>query len=150
MSVSPDLSVGKVLATIAGAGYTAAGGNRFANGQCTWYAAGRAFEKKGVKVVPLLPASDADACKWFDEMAVTNSKVTKYPASKGPVVDSIASFSHGTCGHVVYVEAIRGKYTYFTEWNWNQSLNGVLQKVLTSEFANLHGCCTLLGSIAVR
>jgi surface antigen len=150
MSVSPDLSVGKVLADTTSAGYTSAGGNRFTKGQCTWYAAGRAFEKKGIKLVPLLPTSGADACKWFAEIATTNSKVTKYPASKGPIVDSIAVFAHGTCGHVVYVEAIRGKYTYFTEYNWNQSQNGKLQKVLTSEFANLHGNCTLLGSITVR
>jgi surface antigen len=145
----PDLSLGKILANTSSAAYTAAGGDRFTKGQCTWYCAGRAYEKKGVKLVPLLPTSNANACRWYDTIATTNPKVTKYPASKGPIVDSVAVFAHGTYGHVVYVEAIRDGYVYFTEWNWNQNMNGKLQKVSIKSFSALHGC-KLLGSIVVR
>lgn len=152
MSVSPDLSLGKVIADISKAAYTAAGGNRFSWGQCTWYACGRACEKKGIKLAALL-AAPANAGDWF-KLIQYNPKIARRAASKGPIVDSIACFAHGTCGHVVYVETQRKingvSWTYFTEWNWDQSKNGKLQKVLTANFANIHPGCTLEGFIVVR
>jgi hypothetical protein len=152
MSVSPELSLGKVIANTSGSAYTTAGGNRFTDGQCTWYACGRACEKKGIKLAALL-AAPANAGDWFTKIQY-NPKIARLAASKGPIVDSIACFAHSTCGHVVYVETQRVidgvSWTYFTEWNWNQNQNGKLQKIKTSEFANLHSGCTLLGFIVVR
>jgi surface antigen len=149
MSKSPYASLGTILATITDASYLKATIDRFAKGQCTWYAAGRAHEKKGVNITALLPPSDCDACKWYAKIT-TNDKVAKHPASEGAIVDSIAVFAHGTCGHVVYVEAIKDGWVYYTEYNWNQAQNGVLQRVAATTFAKLHGSCTLLGSIVVR
>jgi|WetSurMetagenome_2_1015567.scaffolds.fasta_scaffold116678_3 surface antigen len=149
MSVSPELSLGKLLANTSSIGYTTTGGNRFSNGQCTWYCAGRAFEKKGIKIVPLLPSSNANAGVWYDKIT-TNAHVIKRTVAAGPTVDCIASFKHNTCGHVVYIETQLGNYTYYTEWNWNQGMNGKLQKVLTKNFANIHSGCTLNGYIVIR
>jgi len=144
----PDASLGKVIASTDSAAYTTAGGDRFTKGQCTWYCCGRAKEKKGVNLSALLP-SPANGCDWYKKV-VTNAHVTKRAASQGPVVDSIASFSHNTCGHVVYIEAIRDGYVYFTEYNWNQNMNGKLQKVAENKFATMRSNCTLNGYIVIR
>jgi surface antigen len=145
MSVSPDLSLGKVLAKTDSTAYTAAGGDRFSHGQCTWYAWGRAFEKYKRKLVIPAPANGGD---WFGKI-VTDQHITKRSATAEPVTDSIASFAHGECGHVVYIEATRLGWVYFTEYNWDQSQNGKLQKISTNNFKTLHGC-KLNGYIVIR
>jgi surface antigen len=147
MATSPDNSIGKVLAKLDSPVYTAAGGDRFSHGQCTWYACGRAKEKYKVDISALLPAP-ANGGDWYSKIKTT-SKVTKLPPTSAPVTDSIASFAHGECGHVVFIEAVRPGWVYFTEYNWDQSKNGKLQKASVKDFTTLHGC-KLNGYIVIR
>jgi|WetSurMetagenome_2_1015567.scaffolds.fasta_scaffold672424_2 surface antigen len=148
MSVSPDLSLGKVLANVNSKAYTTTGGDRFSEGQCTWYCCGRAKEKYKIDLVPLLPSSGANGNVWYDKVK-TNSHVTKRPVSAGPVTDCIASFAHDECGHVVFIECVKDGYVYFTECNWKLAQNGKLQKIAVSDFPTLHGC-KLNGYIVIR
>jgi surface antigen len=147
MPTDLDNSLGKVLASINSAAYTTTGGDRFNRGQCTWYCCGRAKEKYGVNLSPLLPAP-ANGGQWFSKI-ITNGYVTKRPAALGPVANCVASFAHKECGHVVYVEKVDNGFVYFTEYNWNQNLNGRLQKIEIDRFPKLHGC-KLNGYIVIR
>lgn len=138
-------NIGKVLAKVNSSAYTAAGGDRFSHGQCTWYAWGRALEKCKRKLVIPAPANGGD---WFAKVQC-NAHVTKRPASAGPVTDCIASFAHSTWGHVVFVECVKDGFVYFTEYNWNQFQNGKLQSCSVKDFSTLHGC-KLNGYIVIR
>lgn len=147
---NPNDHIGLVLANTNSPCYTEAGGDRFPRGQCTWYATGRAAEKYGVPLASLLPAP-SNAGDWYHNLQATRN-VTRRPASLGPIVDSVAVLrggSHGY-GHVLYIEAVRSDYTYFTEWNWNQSLNGKLQRWSTADFAHVKAGFELAGYIVVR
>lgn len=146
----PYESLGKVLGHAGAACYAAKGGDRFPNGQCTWYAAGRAAEKYGVALAPLLPAP-SNAGDWYKNLQATRN-VTRRPASLGPVTDSIAVLRGGSqgYGHVLFIEAVRSDYTYYTEWNWNQSLNGKLQRWPTADFSNVKAGFELAGYIVIR
>jgi surface antigen len=147
MATSPDNSIGKVIANVSSPEFTAAGGNRFPHGECTWYCAGEAKRKYKINLCDLLPAP-ANGGDWYSKV-ITNSHVTKRPASAGPVTDCIASFAHESCGHVVFVECVKNGFVYFTEYNWNQSQNGKLQKASVKDFTTLHGC-KLNGYIVIR
>lgn len=146
----PSASLGKVLANTGTSNYTTAGGNRFSKGQCTWYACGRAKEKYGVELSPLLPAP-ANGGDWYKKI-ITNKQVAKRCASAAPVTDSIAVLSGGSSGdgHVLFIEAVRDDYTYFTEYNFVQSENGKLQRHSTADFAHVHPGFTLEGYIVIR
>ncbi len=147
MTTSPDNSIGKVLANVSSPEFTAAGGNRFPHGECTWYCAGEAKRKYKINLCDLLPAP-ANGGDWYSKIKTT-SKVTKLPPTSAPVTDSIASFAHGECGHVVFIEAVRPGWVYFTEYNWDQSKNGKLQKCAVKDLPTLHGC-KLNGYIIIR
>ena len=147
MNKSPDNSLGKVLANVNRKAYTAAGGDRFPHGQCTWYCAGRAMEKYKIDLSELLPAP-ANGGEWFDKIQCTE-KVTKRPATEPLLTDSIASFAHNTFGHVAFIECVKDGFVYFTEYNWKLAQNGRLQKISIEGFKALHGC-TLNGYIIIR
>lgn len=146
----PSASLGKVLANINGDGYTTEGGDRFPRGQCTWYADGRAYEKYKVQLSALLPAP-ANGGDWFAKI-ITNAQVTKRAATEGPITDSIAVLSGGSSGdgHVIFIEAVRTDYTYFTEYNFVQAQNGKLQRWPTADFAHVHAGFTLEGYIVLH
>jgi hypothetical protein len=161
MSTSPDDSVETVIADFSNPGYsnsTYVNGkqvNRFSIGECTWYCCGRAYEKKGVALSPLLD-SGANAGLWMSKIHPENSngKVTTSDDGDTPVVDSIAVLS----SHVIYIEAIRGSNIYFSECNWHKPLNdgnydttkgdGVLHKNTWEQITDKRGACN--GFIIVR
>lgn len=147
---NPNDHIGMMLGSTGAACYTPGGGDRFSRGQCTWYCCGRAAEKYGVPLAPLLPAP-SNAGDWYHNLQATRN-VTRRPASLGPIVDSVAVLRGGSqgCGHVIYVEAVRDDYTYFTEWNWSAATNGKLQRWPTRDFAHVKPGFSLAGYIVVR
>jgi Surface antigen len=143
---NPDLSLGKVIAKLDNPAYTTAGGNRFSKGQCTWYAWGRAKEKYKLSLDLPAPANGGD---WYNKIVTDGKHVTKRAASLAPLTDSIASFAHKDCGHVVFVECVKDGEVYFTEYNWDQTQNGKVQSCAVKDFPSLHGC-KLNGYIIIR
>jgi surface antigen len=132
-------------------GSTNGDNGRFSKPECTWYCWGRSMEKKGINIEF---TGTAGANEWYAHVNTTKSgTVTKRAASLGPIVDSIASFtkkSDTSKGHVIYIEAISGDYTYFTEYHFDVDNNGVLQRVLTTNFATMRSNFSLNGYIVVR
>ena len=147
----PSLNLGKVLANLNNTScYSNTNGDgRFTNPNCTWYCWGRAKEKFGVD---LQFTGHANAYQWFDHVNY-DPNIAKVDKSSAPITDSIAVFSGGSqgYGHVIYIEAVRSDYTYYTEYNFNQSENGKLQRWPTSDFKHVKGSnFTLEGYIEIR
>lgn len=145
---SIDTQVGSILANLSNTSYyglTNCSG-RFSKPQCTWYCWGRAKEKTGKS---LTFTGSANGYQWYDH--INTSNITKRAASLGPVKNSIASFRGGSqgYGHVIFVEDVANGYTYFTEFNYKTSKNGVLQKIATSSFATFRSGFTLNGYIVL-
>ncbi len=147
----PSQNLGKVLADLSNTNcYSTTNGNgRFTKPNCTWYCWGRAMEKYGVN---LKFTGSANAYQWYDHVNY-NPNIAKVSSSSTPITDSIAVFSGGSkgYGHVIYIEAVRSDYTYYTEYNFNQSENGKLQRYSTSNFKNAKGSnFSLVGYIEIR
>jgi surface antigen len=155
MATNPALNLGKIIsdATTNKTGYygPANGDNgRFIKGQCTWYAWGRAMEKYGVDLQ--FPEGQGNAYQWYENVYY-NKKIARIEKNSTPLTDSIAVFKKvkEDSGHLLYIEAVRNDYTYFTEWNWNQSENGRLQRYSTNNLENVHGNNLILqGYIVIR
>lgn len=140
-------TIGKILANFKSPAYTEVGGNRFENGQCTWYADGRFKELHGINLSPLLPPP-ANGGQWYNKI-VENAHVKKLSPTATPVAGSVASFNHKTFGHVVVVESVSGNTVFYSEYNWNKSKNAKIQTCSVKDFRTLHGC-TLNGYIIYK
>ena len=111
-------------------------------GQCTWYAWGRAYEKTGIKF-----DVTSNAAEWFDR--------TSFPKGSEPRANSIAVW--GTTqgnpyGHVAFVEYVDGDTIYFTEANVDTyrtggGYDGRLKQMSFGKFKNRSGMGKLLGFI---
>lgn len=118
-------------------------------GQCTWFCWGRALEKCGRSIN--FNGRDNNAHNWYAN--IYSGYSSKRAASASPVANSIACFTGGTYGHVVFVEAVDGNYVYYTEAN-NPADNaisaddGVVRKKTISEFKT-HTGKTLVGYIVL-
>lgn len=80
-------------------------------GQCTWYAAGRAYEVSG-NPVPMINGAHT----WLDV-----AKANGYKTGTKPKANSIAVWKKSTYGHVAFVEAVDGDKVTITESNWSRS-----------------------------
>jgi len=81
------------------------------NGQCTWYAFGRAHEKTGKTIT-----SRTHAKEWYIQETV-HPKGTSVQANS-VVVWKAASWN-GQYGHVAYVESVNGSTITIREGNWD-------------------------------
>lgn len=111
-------------------------------GQCVWYVRCRALEKCKTDT-----GITGNANTWY------NSAIAKkLTVSKEPVSDSIACFSSGKYGHVIYVEHVSDGIVYYTEANSNNDNklsadDGILKKQSLNTFikrAGYQGCIVLL------
>ena len=110
-------------------------------GQCVWYVRCRSIEKCKVDL-----GIYGNANTWY-QTAVSK----KLSLSKSPVSDSIACFSGGRYGHVIFIEAVESGTVYYTEANSNNDNklsadDGVLKKQSVSSFvkrAGYQGCIVL-------
>lgn len=146
-SKPPVSPVARADCNISSSAYTAPQ-NKYSKGQCTWFCWGRAKEKTG-KTLSFTGGSNGG--QWYSNINAAGSNVTKRPPSLGPVANSVASFSGGSqgYGHVIFIESVENDYTYFREWNFNQSQNGVMQKIETSSLATFRPKFTLNGYIVL-
>ncbi len=133
--------VGQVVANLTKYAYTDSETNLFPEGQCTWYAFGRAFERYGGP----LPVS-GDGGSWYNNV-VEWPGVTKRAKTNDPVSKSIACFGDSGAGHVVFIEQVTGGNVYFTEGN-SWCADGTVQKKSISSFKTLWGK-TLQGYIVL-
>lgn len=99
-------------------------------GQCTWYCRGRAMEKLGVSAdIP------GDAMYWYNN-------ATNFSRGSTIRANSIAVFTGGPHGHVIFVEYIEGSTVYYTEANaddndvYNAGVDGILKSAPISSFTN--------------
>lgn len=76
-------------------------------GNCTWYAFGRANEKLGIV---LSNQFIGHAATWWNE--------TDYPKGSTPAANSLAIWGGGTYGHVAFVEEVNGDNVVFTDANY--------------------------------
>lgn len=88
------------------------------NGNCTWYAWGRAWELTGSK--PTEAGFKGDACEWWN----ANQKSGKYQYGSEPRVGAIAVWksslpNSGGSGHVAVVEKIENNKIYISESMWH-------------------------------
>ena len=82
------------------------------NGNCTWYAWGRAYELLGSR--PQLSTGNANT--WYPR----NVSSGAYPYGSTPKLGAIACWATGSAGHVAVVEAINGDGTItISESSWN-------------------------------
>ena len=82
---------------------------RFAKGQCTWYAWGR-FHEIHKKKIRFKQKLGLDAKLWPE--LIINCKVDAKLAEK-----SIAISESGPYGHLIFIEHIEGSTVYYTEAN---------------------------------
>lgn len=82
---------------------------RFAKGQCTWYAWGR-FKEVHHKNLRFRVKLDIDAKLW--PTLITNCKTTDKPSAK-----TIAVSTQGPHGHLIFIEHIDGNTVYYTDAN---------------------------------
>lgn len=108
-SSSPRGGSGFTTTGSSGTPVTAAVGNRFAYGYCTWYVFNR---------VPYIPWL-GDARVWFGE-----AQAYGWPTGQGPRSGAIMVTNESGWGHVAYVESVNGDGSYtVSEMNyrgWNQ------------------------------
>lgn len=93
-------------------------GGNLINGNCTWYAWGRAWEISGTK--PEGAGFVGNAYEWWE----ANKKSGKYEYGAEPRVGAIAVWksnlpNSGGCGHVAIVEKIKDKKIYISESMWH-------------------------------
>lgn len=93
-------------------------GGKLIQGNCTWYAWGRAWEIIGSK--PEDAGFRGNAYEWWE----ANKKSGKYQYGSEPRVGSIAVWkaqlpNSGACGHVAIVEKIQDGKTYISESMWH-------------------------------
>ncbi len=82
------------------------------NGNCTWYAWGRAYELLGSR--PQLSTNNANT--WYPR----NVSSGAYPYGSTPKLGAIACWATGDAGHVAVVEAINGDGTItISESSWS-------------------------------
>lgn len=106
-------------------------------GQCTWYCLGRAYEKTG-KLITVAP----NAKKWLGIKLPKGAKVVKDKAKVR--ANAIAVVTNTKYGHVMYVEAVKDGYVYYTEANvpMDNKLDkkdGALKRQKTSDFTKRVG-----------
>ncbi len=93
--------------------YNEAANNIYPNhvGECTWYCQGRFFEVNEVPYVGYGDAKTWKDCEFPDgvDCDTTNKKLR---------ANSIAVFSGGTYGHVVFIESVSGENVTFSEANF--------------------------------
>lgn len=106
---------------------------RFAKGQCTWYAWGR-FREVHKKKIRFKRKMGVDAKLWPE--LIVNCKVDSQLTEK-----SIAVSESGRYGHLIFIEHIEGSTIYYTEANgdgnglYDRGIDCVLKKVeLDDEF----------------
>lgn len=100
-------------------------------GQCVWYVRGRAKEKLGVDT-----KIRGDAKTWYAQAKFKGKNVES---------DSIACFSGGSYGHVIYVESVESGTVYYTEANVGGT-DGVLKSSSALTFmarSGYQGCIYL-------
>lgn len=106
---------------------------RFAKGQCTWYAWGRFYEvhKKKIRFKCKL---GLDAKLWPE--LIVNCRM-----SDKPIAQSVAVSTLGDYGHLIFIEHIENGMIYYTEANddgnglYDRGVDCVLKKVTAdSEF----------------
>lgn len=135
-----DSKVGKVLGNISKYktkldGYTGIAG------QCVWYVRNRGYELLGNSG---LTGIGGNAKTWM-----SSAKKKGLKTSTTPKTNSIACFSGGSYGHVIYVEFYDAstQTVYFTEANCSKAKNGALQKASLSKFkkhsSGYQGCIYL-------
>lgn len=112
-------------------------------GQCVWYVRCRALEKCNVDT-----GITGNANTWY-----TTALSKKLNVTKTPVSDSVACFSNGKYGHVVFVEHVTANTVYYTEANSNNDNklsadDGILKSQSLSSFINRTGYqgCIVLSS----
>lgn len=121
-------------------------------GECTWYCRGRFYEVYGVDNI-----GEGDAANW----ATCNlyGKASRDTSSKTLRAKSIAVFSGGSFGHVVFIESLSGGKVFFSESNGSnyngkviisngqievhnslltQARDGYIQDATEDEFRNLY------------
>ena len=82
------------------------------NGNCTWYAWGRAYELLGSR--PQLSTGNANT--WYPR----NQSNGAYPYGSTPKLGAIACWATGSAGHVAVVEAINDDGTFtISESSWS-------------------------------
>lgn len=78
------------------------------DGECTWYAWGRAYEKLGISLPCRKNAND-----WADE-----ARNAGYIVGTEARANSIMVEHYAGTGHVFFVESVDNGYAYVTEGNW--------------------------------
>ena len=80
------------------------------DGQCTWFAWGRAYEKLGINL-----QFSGNAGTWWG----VNKANNYFNYGSTPRANSLAVWSGGGYGHVAFVEEVSGSNVLFNEANWN-------------------------------
>ena len=80
------------------------------DGQCTWFAWGRAYEKLGINL-----KFEGNAGTWWG----VNKANNYFSYGSTPRANSLAVWSGGGFGHVAFVEEVSGSNVLFNEANWN-------------------------------
>ncbi len=116
------------------------GVNPFPNGECTWFAWGRALEKTNTKI-SFTQNYGRHGGRWWYLVS------KKYKRGREPRTNSIAVWSGGSYGHVAFVEKVEGNSVIIGEANWNPAgcYNG--NRTFTKSSIRRRGSYRLLGFI---
>jgi len=113
-------------------------GGVYLNGNCTWYAWGRAWEVRGT---PLPAGYTGNAKTWWNSNALSKGST---PALGAIAVWGGAAGINNYCGHVAVVEAISGGTVTVSQSSWGGPVFAMdtVQRISTSG-----GCGPLLGYV---
>ena len=113
--------------------YWSSGSFEFAySGGCTWYAFLRFREINGYP--PVFTRIPGDAKYWHN--AVDNDRFKSLPIKNAEIrMNTLATRTGGKHGHVVYIEAVKDGYVYYSESNSsNPSTAGQIKRERISDF----------------
>ncbi len=88
------------------------------DGQCTWFAWGRVYEKLG-KSILFRQNYGRNATRWPD--LVTNCTQSSKPVTHSIIVWKGTDGGAYTSGHVAFIEKIENGLIYFSEANWDKN-----------------------------
>lgn len=88
------------------------------DGQCTWFAWGRVYEKLG-KSILFRQNYGRNATRWPD--LVTNCTQSSKPVTHSIIVWKGTDEGAYTSGHVAFIEKIENGLIYFSEANWDKN-----------------------------
>ncbi len=102
--------------------------------QCVWYVRCRALEKCGINT-----GITGNANTWYNQ-----AKSKKLKLSPIPISNSIACFSNGEYGHVIFIENVSDNTVFYTEANADNDNklsadDGILKKQDLSSFIKRKG-----------